>query len=268
MSLIGLVGSLPSTLSAAVQQSAAQAVISQYELAFQVSPIILQGGIAANAQGGVLPIVALYGQAGLFSVTTDPTQFFAQYLPLPGSTLISNAVSVYPFANQQVAGNAIIQQPLTISMLMICPVNQPGGYVTKLATFTALQNSLQQHCAAGGTFSIATPAFIYNTCILVNMASLGTPEGHQQMIEYQLDFVQPLITLTAAAAAQQALIAKVTSGGQITGVPSWSGSLAGAATATTGLTGALAQFGGVFNDPGGMYGSASYGVNPNGTAAG
>ena len=33
-----------------------------YNLAFQVSPIILNGGIASSTLGGVLPIIALTGQ--------------------------------------------------------------------------------------------------------------------------------------------------------------------------------------------------------------
>lgn len=231
------------TVLTQIQLSQAQSAIAQYNLAFQVSPIILQGGIAANAQGGLLPIIALYGELGLFSSKADASQFFAQYLPLPGGTLINNSVSTQPMANQQVAGNAIIQEPLSISMLMIAPATPTNSYVTKLATWTALQGSLQQHCAAGGTFSIATPAFVYNDCILTGMTHLATPEGHQQQIEYQLDFFKPLLTLSAAQAAQQQLISKITNGGQITGVPSWSGSLQGQSQAATGLTGALSQFG-------------------------
>ena len=97
-------------------------------------------------------------------------------------------------------------------------------------------------------FSIATPAFIYNNCILTGMQSLATPEGRQQQIEYQLDFVQPLLTQDAAQGAQQQLIQKITSGGQITGVPSWSGNLQASGNSITGLTGAVSTFGGA-NSP-------------------
>ena len=232
------------TTAAAIQASAAQSTIAQYNLAFQVSPIVLQGGIAQNAQGGVLPIIALYGQLGIFNSATDPSEFFAQYLPLPGSTLISQSVGMYPFANQYVAANATIQQPLTLSMLMIAPVNQPGGYVTKLATWTALQGSLQSHNAAGGTYSVATPNFIYSNLLMTNMQALPTPEGHQQMVEYQIDFIQPILTLAQATSAQQTTLAKITSGAQITGAPSWSGNTQAASNVTTGLAAALAQFGG------------------------
>ena len=40
----------------------ASAARSAYQLAFQVSPIILQGGIAAGTPGGMLPIIGLTGQ--------------------------------------------------------------------------------------------------------------------------------------------------------------------------------------------------------------
>jgi hypothetical protein len=238
------------TIAKVQQQQIAQAgaARAQYDLAFQVSPIILQGGIAASAQGGSLPIIALYGQLGLFtSGTTDPNAFFARYLPLPGSTLLSFTVGMYPFANQQVASNAIIQQPLTLSLLMIAPVNQPGGYLSKLATFTALQNSLRNHNISGGTYSVATPAFVFNSLLLTGMTDVTHGESNQQQIEWQLDFVQPLLTLDSAAAAQANLMQKVTSGAQIIGTPSWSGNTqALVPQVSNGLAGVLAQFGGSF----------------------
>jgi hypothetical protein len=226
----------------------AQAAIAAYNLAFEVSPIILTGGIAASAQGGLLPIIAMVGELGLLaSNPTQTSQFFATYLPLPGSTLISNQIGAYPFANQQVAANAIITQPLTLSMLMIAPVNQPGGYLSKLATFTALQGSLAQHNAIGGTYSVATPAFIYNNLIMINMQDVTSGEGNQRQIEWQLDFVQPLLTQQAAAAAQSSLLAKITSGGQITNA-SWSGSPFGGSPVVPGLSGAITQFGGALGN--------------------
>jgi hypothetical protein len=198
--------------------TAADAYRSQYDLAFQVSPIILQGGIAKS---GLIPIIQLYGQTGLLTPSASVNDFFAQYLPLPGSTLISNAVGMYPFANQTIAANAVIQQPLTLSMLMIAPVNQPGGYLTKLSTFTALQGSLQLHNASGGTYVVATPAFVFTNLIMTGMTDTTHGEGNQQQIEWQLDFIAPLLTLAAAAAAQNNLMATITGGGQIVGTPAW-----------------------------------------------
>jgi hypothetical protein len=235
-------------MSADLSTIIAPSNLAQYDLAFQISPIMLQGGIAASAQGGILPIVALYGQLGAYTdgAITDPNEFFARYMPLPGSTLISFTVGTYPFANQQVAANAVIQQPLTLSMLMICPVNQPGGYLTKLPTLTALRGSLVSHINSGGTFSIATPAYVYNNLLMTGMSDITNNDGHQRQVEWQLDFVAPLITLSDAAAAQSSLMQRATNGGQMPNPPPLSGPLQGASQQTGGMTGALQTFGGSF----------------------
>lgn len=212
--------------------------IAQYELAFQISPIMLVNGIAAKAQGQILPITHFTGGA-----PDKAEDAFATYLPLPGSTLIANAVGMYPFANQQVAANAVIEQPLTLSMRMIAPVNQPNGYQAKLQLFSALQNSLAQHNATGGTYIVATPAFVYNYLLMTAMTDI-TSEGNQQQIEYQIDFIQPILTLAGAAAAESNLISKVTGGGQFTGAPSWSGNNAALDGTMSGVAAALATFGG------------------------
>lgn len=227
-------------------QSQAVAARAQYDLAFQVSPIILQGGLFANLQGGLMPIVGLYGQLSLFQsgAVTQPDQFFARYLPIAGSTLINNQIGAYPFANQQVAANAIISQPLVVSLRMIAPVNQPGGYQTKLATFTALQRTLQAHNVAGGTYIVSTPSFIYNDMLLLGMQDITDGSGKQVQIEWQLDFIQPLLTIGGAAAAQNNLMTRISGGGQINGAPTWTGSSAGASQLTQGLTGAVQNFGG------------------------
>jgi hypothetical protein len=199
-----------------------------YTLAFQVSPIILQGGIAATAPDGMLPIIALTGQLAslaLSAVTSgglSTSDFFAQYIPIPGSTVISNSIGMYPFANQQVAANAIIQQPLNISLLMIAPVNQAGGYLTKLALMTSLQSSLQQHNALGGRYVIATPGFIYNNCVMTGMTDVTSGESRQLQTEWRLDFIQPLITQAQAKGAMGSLMQKITNGSQTTGKLSWS----------------------------------------------
>jgi hypothetical protein len=207
----------------------ATAARAAYTLAFQVSPIILQGGIAAGTPGGMLPIIALTGQLVSFvqgAVTNSgltTADFFAQFLPIPGATLINNAIGTYPFANQQVAANAIIQQPLNISLLMNAPVNSEGGYLTKLPIFTALQSSLQLHNNSGGTYSIATPAYIYTNCLMTGMSDVTGSDSKQNQTIWQLDFVQPLITLAQAAQAQNGLMSKLTSGAQLPTTPAWSG---------------------------------------------
>lgn len=199
---------------------------SAYDIAFQVSPIILTGGSVANTNGSALPIIALMGQAAAFAQGAltngfSLDDFYARFVPMPGSTVISNAIGTYPFANQDVAANAIIRQPLNISLQMIAPVKSGGGYLTKLAIFTALQQSLASHNAAGGTYSIATPSYVYTNCIMVAMTDITSGETRQQQIMWQLDFVQPLITQQQAQASQNGLMSKI-AGGQPAG-SSWSG---------------------------------------------
>ena len=217
----------------------ANAFRSAYDLAFQVSPIILTGGIASGLLGSALPIIGLVGQLASFAQGAltnglSSQDFFAKYVPIPGSNIISNAVATYPFANQQVAANAIIEQPLNVSLRMIAPVKDNGGYLTKLALFTALRTSLQQHNVSGGTYAIATPAYIYTNCLMTGMTDITGGDTEQQQIEWQLDFVKPLISKQSAAQAFSALMGKLAGGQQINNPSSWSGAGAAAGTQAPG----------------------------------
>jgi len=196
-----------------------------YQLSFEISPIILTGGIAAAIPGGMLPIIAVTSAIsfplGILSggdVSLDGA--FAHFIPLPGASLIDNAIGNYPFANQAIAANAIIKQPLIISMKMIVPAK---GYAIKTATMMALQAVLDQHTGLGGTFTVATPSFIYTNCVMTGMRDTSTHETQQLQWSWQLDFVKPLLTLTQAQAAQNALMSKLSSGTSFNGAPAWSG---------------------------------------------
>lgn len=200
-----------------------------FKLAYQVSPILLTGGLAAGIPGFALPIIAITEAASFFSgILSGPDNieldnFFANYRPLPGSTLIDNQIGTYPFANQTVAANAIIAQPLRLSMLMQCPARAVLGYITKLITLTALKQALDQHNQLGGTYTIVTPAYFYTNGILTNMRDV-TPGGEGQVQSaYQLDFEFPLLTLETAQSVQNNLMSQITGGSQISGQPAWSG---------------------------------------------
>ena len=235
----------------------ASAARSAYQLAFQVSPIILQGGIAAGTPGGMLPIIGLTGQLlsfaqGLLTNGLSASDFFAEFVVVPGGNIISNQAGTYPFANQQVAANATIQQPLNLSLLMIAPVQDEGGYFTKLPIYTALQTSMQTHNNSGGTYSVATPAYVYTNGLLLNVTDVTDSESKQQQILWQWDFYFPLITAQQAAQAQNSLMSKLTSGAQINGQPAWTGTTAAVGSPSqgglnlvsgaTGLTGATNSF--------------------------
>jgi hypothetical protein len=194
-----------------------------WKLSFQLSPIILTGGIAQNVPGGMLPIIsiteALNFTLGLLSGANDLDldNFFANFEPLPGSRLASNQYGKYPFANQAVAANAVIQQPLTISLLMRIPVRQPLGYAAKLATMSALQQAITQHTQSGGTFTVATPSYIYTNCLLDDLRDVSSGQSKQPQTAFQWDFEQPLITLAQAQQAQNSMMSKISSGVQTDG---------------------------------------------------
>jgi hypothetical protein len=228
-----------------------------YDLSFQISPIILVGGIAANTLGGMLPIIALGGQTlsalqGVASTGLNTDAFFARYVPIPGGTLINQSIATYPFANQATAANSTIQQPLNISLRMIAPVKDTAGYLTKTAIWVSLQNSLVAHNAAGGLYHIATPAFIYTNCLMTQMTDVTGGGGHQQQIEYQLDFTQPLVTQTQASSAYSALMGKLSSGAQVTaptvaGTSIWSNAAVAVGSAAQNALQGITQITGVVN---------------------
>lgn len=203
--------------------------LAVFKLAYELSPIIFTGGIASGIPGGALPIIliteALSFVDGILSGgdDLDLDDFFAHFQPLPGSKLAANQFGQFPLANQFVAANARIAQPFTISLRMICPVKDPAGWATKLATMTALQAAFAQHDGMGGTYTIATPSYFYTNCVLLDMTDTSHADSKQPQNTYQLDFWQPLLTLQSALQAQNNLMSQITAGTPISGTPSYSG---------------------------------------------
>lgn len=204
--------------------------LDAWKMSFQLSPIILTGGIAGNIPGGMLPIISLTEglnfTRGLLSgkiSLTNLDEYFATFQPLPGATLISNQVGTYPFANQAVAANAIIAQPLSVSMLMTAPARGPAGYAVKLATMIALQATLASHNNSGGTYTVVTPSYIYTDCLMLDMREAQGGGTKQPQVNWQIDFTRPLLTLQEAQSVQNSLMSRITSGVPIQGQPSWSG---------------------------------------------
>ena len=103
-----------------------------FQGAFQISPLILTGGVAANIPGGMLPVVSLTESlafvTGLLSGSAQDNldAFLMQWLPQAGSSLIEQRIGEYTFANQATAANAVIRDPLNISMLMIVAAKDGG----------------------------------------------------------------------------------------------------------------------------------------------
>ena len=236
-----------------------------FQLAYQVSPIFLKGGIATDAptaQG--LPIINItdsadfdgllsdlrsdFGPAnlakrlfaqlapvgvggGLLSAGVDRLlsssqsinldEFFAQYIPI-NATLVDNSIATYPFANQEIAANAVIVNPLTVSLRMICPVRGSGGYANLMSTMSSLKTLLAQHTNLGGRYTVATPSCFYEECLLQRLVQIsGGPKQAQS--EWRWDFIQPLLTLQQAAGAQSNFMQKVTNATAWQSAPTWSG---------------------------------------------
>lgn len=254
--MTGLLNSAIASAASAINSSWGSPGSNQYKLTFQISPIVLTNGIAAGAPGGAMPIMSITeaqhytGLTAAFSAASplagltnlagavinnvigdllgggaaDTDNYFAHYRPLPGASLVSQEIGEYPFANQTVAANAVIATPNVISLLMICPVRDPGGYPQKFAIMMALQAALKQHNSTGGTYTIATPSFMYTDCVMRSMRDVTPGNSKQVQIQWQLDFEQPLLTLEQAQQQQSALMSKISGGTQTTGdPPPWSG---------------------------------------------
>lgn len=194
---------------------------SDYALSYQVSPIILVGGVAGT---GMLPIVSLLSSqnydTGVLSPSSGSDFTFGQFRPLQGHTLMDNEVATYPLANQSVAANAIITQPLRLSLEMLVPAGGAITYANKLAIITSLKGTLDNHTALGGWYNVSTPSYIYQGCLLLTLIdATDEEEGSQPQVRWRWNFMQPLITAAAAQAAQNQAMAKITSQTQNTGDP-------------------------------------------------
>jgi len=216
--------------------------IDSFAMSYQKSPILFVGGIAGNLYPWpiVLLTQGIFYTGGALSPSEDLqlSDFYYDFFPLSGSTFVNNQIGQYPFANQAVAANAIIAEPLTISLLMHAPARGPSAYLQKQSVFTALKQSIDQHTALGGTYNVATPSYIFQNLILTSLTDVSDGDEKRPQSKFRWDFVQPLLTLQAAQAAQGALMAKTTAQTQITpnaqGVISWSGPSTGIGNAASG----------------------------------
>jgi len=182
-----------------------------FSAAYEISPIILQNGLAQYLGG--------YAPLNILLPSLEGAQFFANYKPLPGGTLADWQVAEYPFASFVTAANAVVQNPLRISMLMVCPAQNDGGYIIKQAILTALQFAIQQHISLGGTFTVITPAFTYANCLLTSIRDITNPSEKQVQKMFQWDFIQPLITSSAAQSVLGTLMNKIDQG--LPTLPTW-----------------------------------------------
>jgi hypothetical protein len=193
-------------------------MLSQVTLLYQVSPIILTGGLASFISGGMLPMLAL----------TNPNAFtnnllgsnenfelddaFAVFQPAVGGSLVEQIAATYPFANLSVAANAIIRNPINVSLLMMTPMRTEGAWAMKLAVMSALKATLDQHNNAGGTYTVCTPAMIYTDMILLNLTDVSIAQSPIPQNAWRWDFTRPLVSLQDAAGAESNLMNQITNG--------------------------------------------------------
>lgn len=189
---------------------------SEFQLTYEISPIYLTGGVAAKSFGGITSLLSLVQYAS----GTSMDDLFAHFMPVPGSTLVENEFSQYPFANQQIAANAMIAQPLHISMHMICPVRPRMSWRTKNQIMVGLKMKLDEHNRSAGTYTVLTPSSFYTSCLLKSLRDVSGGGGQVQHT-WQFDFVRPLLTVEEAQGVQNNLMSKLTNGGQVTD-PKWS----------------------------------------------
>jgi hypothetical protein len=183
-----------------------------FQLTYAISPIVFTGGIASAIPGNALPLINISSAlsfasslvlAGSISPSLDDMITFQ---PAPGSTLIDNQIGMYPFANRVMAANAIIKQPLAISMLMFCPVGRAFGYATKPSVMQSIQQSFDNHNGSGGTYTVLTLSYAYTDCVMTAMTDISTSLSKQVQTVYKLDFVKPLISLSGATTAYNSLM--------------------------------------------------------------
>jgi hypothetical protein len=215
-----------------------------FKLAFQVTPIWLTGRPVAALPGGMLPLAALTDPqlwqdlTGQFVEQVEVWNLdkaFGAFQVLPGGTLLAQDAATYPFANQWVASNATIFNPLQVSLVWDTPMKDPNAWNRKYMIIQNVQARLTDHCNNGGTFTVLTPSFIYEGMLLLNLSDASRGNNPIPQNAWRFDFNKPLVRMTDLLAAQNVLMYKLTHGLETNGA--WTGH-----AAAVGVTGSLTQF--------------------------
>jgi hypothetical protein len=163
---------------------------ADFLLSYQTCPIVLVGGAAGT---GVTPI------SNILNKGSSSGKAFGSFRVLPGGSLIDNDTAKYPLATMSVAANAVITNPLHVSIEMVTPANADTTLAQRQSTFTTLKNTLDNHIALGGYFNVATPAFIYTELLLLSLVDESdVPDGAQTQTRWVWNFEKPLISLQQA----------------------------------------------------------------------
>lgn len=197
------------------------AVRAGWQLLFQTNPLFLTGGLFANAPLGIFPFSGLAGAllGTLQGAVSSGDPWMGQWMVLPGGKLVNQSVATYPLWNQRVAGNATVQEPLALSLMLRAPVKDAFGYASKFAILNSLQTSLTAHNNAGGMYTVFTPGILYQNGLLLDVFDATDGETKQEQVDWQFDFFFPLITASGAQSAFNAAMTKLSGGAQVNGVP-------------------------------------------------
>jgi hypothetical protein len=193
-------------------------MLSQAQLLYQVTPIFLTGGIAGNITGGILPLLSLTNSSAfspnLLSGSEDfeLEDAFGIFQPAAGGSISEQVIAQYPFANLSVAANAIIRNPINISMIMFTPMKQVSSWAVKLATMSALKATLDQHNNSGGTYTVCTPAYIYTDMLMLGVIDVSTAASPLPQNAWRWDFTRPLVSLQDIQGAMNNLMSMITNG--------------------------------------------------------
>src|SRR6516165_2070046 len=197
------------------------------QLTYQVCPIILTGGIASQIPGALLPLLSLFTGVGINSLGLpfdigDLDDAFGAFNVMPGGTLVNQQIAKYPFANQWVAANATIREPLTLSVIMDAPMRGPNAWIIKQVIMTSLEATLEKHNNAGGTYTVMTPAYMYDNLIMTALTDNSRGNNSLPQNAWRFDFERPLVALAELQEAQNQFTQKLTNqlpqSGSLTGV--------------------------------------------------
>jgi hypothetical protein len=204
-----------------------------YKLMYQVCPIMLVGGIASQIPDGMLPVLNLmYMDTPSLADQNRPLmlpdniqdldEVFGTFNVLPGGTLITQTIGKYPFANQWVAANAVIREPLTVSVIMDAPMRGNQAWSTRQVIFMALKATLDSHNNQGGMYTIATPAYMYENMVMTSLTDNSRGNNSIPQNAWRWDFEKPLIVLSELQGAQnihlKALSNQTPSNGRVSGI--------------------------------------------------
>ena len=198
--------------------------MQEFKRAYQLAPILMVGGIAANLPNGQQTILTLTEGSDTINYADDE-QYFAHFRPLPGGTLVDFSAAEYPFASMNMAANAMLQNALKVSLSMTCPArtNAKNSYPSIQAIITRIRQQLTAHILAGGSFTVATPGNIYENCLLLNLRDISNAGDKKVQQVFQWDFIQPLITQQAATKSFNNLYNKLANGLPVSNPPTNSG---------------------------------------------